>query len=113
MEPIKIKINSWHVQHVLHFCENAAAMANNPNAADDLIVLAEYSPKMRTVYYSKGLKGKKLSTVSIPVSIARIIHRRWQQGKVTQEMQEILSAIDYELTARNLKPDPSKCRIDF
>ncbi len=114
MDPIKLRLTYYEAQQLRNYVSQAARLAKHPQAQDELLVLADF--ELRIVQQCTTL-GRRLRTnaylYSIPVSVARLLHRRWQQEKILPEQQWILSGLDAELDKRNLKPDVAKARIDF
>lgn len=109
MDPVKIKLRYEEAHELLYYLYENAAIAKNAQAEVDLIVLSEFlvpaarqdytiSKRLRTNYYQ----------YTMPLSVARILHRRWQDQEISHELQMVLSCIDKELTNRGLKPDPDK-----
>lgn len=106
MQPIKIKLNYQELFKLSLYINDAGSKAYHPQAREELIVLAEYAPTIHKRLVAAHFRDRgKAYPYSLPVSVGRILHRRWQQEAIGAELQMVLSALDYELTRRNLKPD--------
>ena len=110
MEPLKIKLTYPELELIRGYCHEAEKMAHHPQAREELIVLAEFCPVIERKMVAAWRRDKhKNFTYALPVSIGRILHRRWQLlDPISPELRMILGGIDYALTQRNLKPDPVK-----
>lgn len=112
MEPIRIKLEHAEADQIVQYCIGAAGIARLPEASLELVVLAEFRDKIVTkLMQNRNKNRQKVFTYSIPISVARILHRRWQDIPYDKDRQMVMSAIDYELTRLNLKPDPKKPMI--
>lgn len=112
MEPLRIKLTFPDMQHLRDYLRQAEFKAFNPQAREELIVLAEHCPTIERRLVAAWRREKsKAYSYTLPLSVARILHRRWQQEPIRPELQIILGGIDYELTARGMKPDLSKPMI--
>lgn len=113
MEPLKIKLTYPELQLICAYCHQAEALAKNAQVRDELIVLAEYCPVIeRRLVVAFRRDKRKAYPYSLPMSIGRILHRRWQLlDTITPEMRMVLGGIDYALTQRNMKPDPVKPQL--
>ncbi|TDB60071.1 hypothetical protein [Arundinibacter roseus] len=110
MEPLRIKLNLHELTDLRNYVQVAERIAQNPQAREELIVLAEFSLKLEVMYIRASRKTDKGKSYhyQIPVSVSRILHRRFQQEDISPELQMVLCGIDYELTKRGLKPNPIK-----
>ncbi|MPR36526.1 hypothetical protein [Salmonirosea aquatica] len=112
MEPIKVRLEHGEVNQILQYCIGAAGIAVLPEASLELIVLAEFREKIATQLMRNRQRNRnKVFQYTLPVSVARILHRRWQEIPYNRERQMVLNALDHELTNRELKPDLSKPTI--
>lgn len=111
MHPIKVKLTHDEAWRIVQYCMGAGAeeFAPSPNYSLEVIILAEFKDKIATQYFKNRLSDpNKAFRYTIPVSVACILHHRWQKVAYCNERQMVLKAIDYELTNRNLKPYLSK-----
>ncbi len=109
MQPIKIKLTYMELVQLSAYVHAAGKKAYHPQAREELIVLAEYAPVIqKRLVASHSRDHRKPFPYSMPVSIARILHRRWQHECIVNDLQMVLSALDYELTRRDMKLDPVK-----
>lgn len=109
MDPIKIRLTYYESSLMLAYVENAAKMAKHPQAREELYVLSEFFPSMvKQCYRYCTRKRTNPYLYTIPFSVARILHRRWQLEKIPQELQIVLSGLDKILTNLAMKPDPMK-----
>ncbi|TDB69084.1 hypothetical protein [Arundinibacter roseus] len=112
MEPIKIKLTYWELVHLRDYLFQAFQIARNPQAREELIVLAEFLPKAEQQLITAGRRSRsKAYLFTLPLSVARILHRRWQQQPITAEMQMILNALDYELTRCGMKSATGRLQL--
>lgn len=112
MEPIKVKLTCLELMMVRNYVAYANSKADSPQAGEEIIVLAEYLPIIERKIVAAWRRNKsKPYPYSLPLSVARILHRRWQQEAISDDLRLVLGGIDYELTARNLKPDTLKAMI--
>ena len=113
MEPLRIKLTYSELQLIGAYCHEAEKRASHPQAKEALIVLAEYCPVIeRRLAAAFRRDRRKAYPYALPVSIGRILHRRWQLlDTISPEMRMVLGGIDYALTQRGLKPDPVKPEI--
>ncbi|GAB2780525.1 hypothetical protein GCM10027275_25090 [Rhabdobacter roseus] len=114
LEPAKLKLTYYEANAVFLYIQEKASKVDGPNVHDELIVLAEYyrSGKLlsQAVRHEQRKKAS-LMVYTIPISIVRLLHRRWQQEPISILMQAALSAFDWVLTQRGLKPDPREPEI--
>jgi hypothetical protein len=108
MEPLKIKLTYPELQALTHYLRFMVELARHPQAGLELIVLAEYSPTIEKRLITAWRRDpRKPCSYTLPLSVARILHKRWQQEELMIPLlQMVLNALDYELTAQNRKPDP-------
>ena len=114
MQPIKVKLTHDEAWRIVQYCMGAGEQKFTPSDiySLELIVLAEFKKKIATQYFKNRLSDRnKVFRYTIPVSVAWILRRRWQEVAYNDERQMVLKAIDYELINRNLKPDLSKPMI--
>jgi hypothetical protein len=105
MEPLKIKLTYYEGCEISAYCFQEGIQVASPDISDECIVLAEYFEKIVTKIRWHGFRDRnKVFLYTIPVSVGRILHRRWQQEAYNPKRQMVLKALDYELTKRNLKP---------
>jgi hypothetical protein len=83
---------------------------NLPRTDNDLIVLIEYYKKLdmlaaRTEYQIEPKKGFKFT---MPLSVARILHTRLQEGTFNEVLVMILGKIDFALNSANMAPKKDK-----
>jgi hypothetical protein len=109
MEPLKIKLTYREVGHLRDYIHSAYWKAMNPQAVDEYLVLAEYLPRAEQNLIVAGRRDPlKVYQYKMPLSVARILHRRFQQEPLNGPLQDVLSGLDYELLRRGLKPDVKK-----
>jgi hypothetical protein len=99
------KIESWALQD--YFRGKQQNMTQLKGAAPDQdYILTEF-------YYGKFLKdalrietaiSRTPKRVKLPVSVARILWKNWQQEFINQDLQRVLDGIDKELGNAGLKP---------
>jgi hypothetical protein len=112
MQPIKLKLTYKELYQLSLYINYNGSKAYQPQAREELIVLAEYAPTIHKRLVASNFRDhRKPYPYSLPVSVARILHRRWQQEPIPDELQMVLSALDYELTRRGMKLDPVKPQI--
>ena len=114
MEPIKIKLRYDHLLAVRNYLTYAQWRANNAKAQahEELIVLAEHQPMIeRRCKVLETKDHRKSYPCSFPLSVARILHRRWQHEVISDSLRLVLGGIDLELTNREMKPDTLKYMI--
>lgn len=112
MEPLRIKLTCHEMQLLCSYCQQAEARAYHPQAREELIILAEYCPTIERRLVAAWRRDKrKAYPYTLPVSVGRILHRRWQLEAIAPQVRMILGGIDYALTQRGLKPDPVKPEI--
>ena len=112
MEPIKVKLTCLELMMVRNYLTYANSKADSPQAGEEIIVLAEHLPIIERRIVAAWRRNKsKPYPYSLPLSVARILHRRWQQEVISDSLRMVLCGIDYELTARNMKPDTLKAMI--
>ncbi len=114
MEPLKIKLTYYEIKALAEYIAQASARAQHPQASLGLIILAEFRLRTEQMLHRAHnrlhTRGRPYQ-YSIPVSVARILHQQWQHHPIHVAQQMVLSALDYELTSRNLKPDPTQPEI--
>lgn len=109
MDQLKIKLTYVEVGQLRDYMYAAYWRAMNPQAVNEYLVLAEYLPRAEQNLIVAGRRDRlKVYQYKMPVSVARILHRRFQQESISRPLQDVLSGLDYELTRRGLKPDPEK-----
>ena len=111
--PLKIKLTYYEARQLGDYFMRAGRIAIHPQAREELMVLAEISPRFESqvVKAWRDPNKGKVFTYTIPMSVARILHRRLQQEVITSEMQMVLMGLDKELTRRDMKLDPVKPEI--
>lgn len=112
MEPLKIKLTYTEVGQLRDYMHSAYWKAMNPQSLDEYLVLAEYYPRAERNFIVAGQRDRlKVYQYKMPMSVARILHRRFQQEPISRPLQDVLSGLDYELLRRGLKPDKNKLMI--
>lgn len=114
MEPIKIKLRYDQLLAVRNYLAYAQWQAHNAKAQahEELIVLAEHVPGIeKKLNQAVSRKPGKPFDYTMPLSVARILHRRWQQEVISDSLRMVLGGIDLELTNRGMKPDTIKHMI--
>lgn len=86
--------------------ELANKYASKPAGTIDEIILIEneITWRKRVLSFTSGNQQK---LISIPISLARILHTRLQKIPGTPVNQMILQKLDYELVNRNYRPTQS------
>lgn len=110
MEPLRIKLTCAELQALTSYMRFINELARHPQAGIELIVLAEYCPTIEKRLVAAWRRDRyKAYPYTLPLSVARILHKRWQQEELMIPLlQMVLNALDYELTAQNRKPNPVK-----
>lgn len=114
MEPIKVKLTCHHLLTVRNYLIYAQWKADNAKAQahEELIVLAEHVPVIeKKLNQAANRKPAKPFDYTMPLSVARILHRRWQHEVISDSLRLVLGTIDRELTNRDKKPDTLKAMI--
>jgi len=106
---VKIHLATFEV-YALHkyFVFLAQRSHNNLKKMDnDQIVLLEYAAKIGKLKVSTEyrVEPKKGFVVTFPLSVARILHARLQEGSFNEIMIMILGKIDYSLNSLNVEPE--------
>lgn len=104
--PIKLKLASYEAEAMRRYLKRMFELSFDPNVRNEVIVLAEYYPRIETLVRGKIFRPtSKISSYKIPLSVARILWARWQKENNGEILQMVLGKIDYELNALNKRPD--------
>ena len=107
MEPLKLKLTFEQVERLCTYLWRLEKRARHPQAREELIVLVEFLPKAyRMEQTALHRPHGKAYQYKLPVSVARILHRRWQLEPIEEPLQAMLLIIDQELVNRRLRPNP-------
>lgn len=108
MDPIELKLYR-HEAYALHLYlmnKRTHLKDQKGTAPDQDFVLVEWLMDKYLVAYVRIERAKTRSakTVKMPVSVARILWKSWQQELISPPLQLVLQGIDGELKNKNLTP---------
>ncbi|WP_254561815.1 hypothetical protein [Dyadobacter diqingensis] len=104
--PVKIRLAKHEAEQLTMYVLNKSiGILRNPDVRNDLIVLAEFSEKLQNKFRSHRQKPTNKPVVyTIPLSVARILHLRFQKEDITPVLQWVLASLDQELVNMSMKP---------
>lgn len=98
--PVKLKLATYEAEALRKYMQRMLEISLNADARNEVILLGEFYPKIESIVRSKLFKlGNRVSTYSIPLSVARTLWYRWQQEDNGEVIQMILGKIDYQLNS--------------
>jgi hypothetical protein len=111
--PVKLKLAHYEAEAMRQYLQRMLETSLNPDAKNEVIVLAEHFQKFDSSVRSKVFRvaGTKTCIYSVPLSVARILWYRWQQENGGNAIQSVLGKIDYELNTLNRVPHFPKTLI--
>jgi len=104
--PVKIRLAKHEAEALTMYVSNkSTGILTNPEVRNDLIVLAEFYMKLSTKYRTHRMKATTKPVVyTLPLSVARILHLRFQKEEINPALQIVLASLDQELTNMSMKP---------
>ena len=104
--PVKIRLAKHEAEHLtMYVSKKSTGILKNPDVRNDLIVLAEYYTKLYTKFRTHRMKATNKPVVyTLPLSVVRILHHRFQKEEITPALQNVLTTLDQELTNMDMKP---------
>ena len=104
--PVRIRLSKHEAVHLTTYIyRKCDGILKNPDVRNDLIVLAEYYEKLYRKCRTHQLKTtNKPVLYLLPMSIARILHHRFQKETIHPTLQNVLNNLDQELTNLSMKP---------
>jgi hypothetical protein len=77
----------------------------NPEVRNDLIVLAEFSETLKKKFQTHRMKPTiKPVVYTMPLSVVRILHLRFQKEPISPVLQMVLANLDQQLTNIEMEP---------
>ena len=108
--PVKLKLDKREADSLFSYLKHSVdGKLKNPKVRTELIILAEYYFKTFTKAVNHQMKpGNKPVSYDLPLSVARILHTRLQFNPYSNDLQNILAALDKHLVNRNMVPPTPK-----
>lgn len=103
MLQLKLKLTIWEAATVSTYIEKL--ISTHFLNQLEIIVLAEFQMKGTFVnsIYRNRMKPKNIPCVySLPLSVAYVLHKRWQHEEIPSPAQEVLRKLDQALVNMNI-----------
>lgn len=105
--PVKVPLAKHEAEHLtMYILSKSVGILRNPEVRNELIVLAEFSETLKKKYQTHRMKPTiKPVVYTLPLSVARILHLRFQKEELTPALQMVLANLDQALTNIGMKPN--------
>lgn len=102
MLQLKLKLTIWEAAAVSTYIEKL--ISTHILNQLDIIVLAEFHMKgtfVNAIFKNRVKPRNSLCVYSLPLSVAHVLHKRWQHEEIPSPAQEVLRKIDQALVNMN------------
>lgn len=106
LHPVKLKLAPFEAEALRQYMQHMLRMSADRRVRNEVIVLAEFFPKFDAMVRNRFFRSMtKVSTYTVPLSVARILWARWQKEDNGNTIQLVLGKVDYYLNTIDKLPD--------